>query len=75
ELTWRISSWFGRNRAHKETGYMAAIPERYFQEKTLGLLGASIYGAALAPRDGFTASLRSACFHHHRHFVINLRAG
>ncbi|WP_181878161.1 hypothetical protein [Yersinia enterocolitica] len=22
---------------------MAAIPERYFQEKTLGLLGASIY--------------------------------
>ncbi|HEB1851401.1 hypothetical protein [Yersinia enterocolitica] len=23
---------------------MAAIPERYFQEKTLGLLGASIYG-------------------------------
>ncbi|MET1635296.1 hypothetical protein ABXK91_12060, partial [Yersinia enterocolitica] len=34
----------GRNRAHKETGYMAAIPERYFQEKTLGLLGASIYG-------------------------------
>ncbi|MGN1430639.1 hypothetical protein ACKEXM_08790, partial [Yersinia enterocolitica] len=40
----RISSWFGRNRAHKETGYMAAIPERYFQEKTLGLLGASIYG-------------------------------
>nr|MCE3114181.1 hypothetical protein [Yersinia enterocolitica] len=36
--------WFGRNRAHKETGYMAAIPERYFQEKTLGLLEASIYG-------------------------------
>ncbi|MET1383427.1 hypothetical protein ABXL21_16230, partial [Yersinia enterocolitica] len=41
-----ISSWFGRNRAHKETGYMAAIPERYFQEKTLGLLGASIYGGS-----------------------------
>ncbi|MGN1428919.1 hypothetical protein ACKEUS_03790, partial [Yersinia enterocolitica] len=34
------------NRAHKETGYMAAIPERYFQEKTLGLLGASIYGGS-----------------------------
>ncbi|MET1458694.1 hypothetical protein ABXL05_11385, partial [Yersinia enterocolitica] len=29
-----------------ETGYMAAIPERYFQEKTLGLLGASIYGGS-----------------------------
>ncbi len=61
EPTWRISSWFGRNRAHKETGYMAAIPERYFQEKTLGLLGASIY-AARAIRDAYfykgnTASL------------------
>ncbi|MGN1517206.1 GGDEF domain-containing protein, partial [Yersinia enterocolitica] len=41
------SSWFGRNRAHKETGYMAAIPERYFQEKTLGLLGASIYDGSV----------------------------
>ncbi|CCO67990.1 hypothetical protein D322_3124 [Yersinia enterocolitica IP 10393] len=41
---------------------MAAIPERYFQEKTLGLLGASIYGAARAIRDAYfykgnTASL------------------
>ncbi|MGN1426602.1 hypothetical protein ACKE9L_11325, partial [Yersinia enterocolitica] len=61
-----------RNRAHKETGYMAAIPERYFQEKTLGLLGASIYGAARAIRDDFTASLRSTCFHCDWHFVINL---
>ncbi|WP_050323610.1 hypothetical protein [Yersinia enterocolitica] len=52
---------------------MAAIPERYFQEKTLGLLGASIYGAARAPREGFTASLRSACFHRCGHFVINLK--
>ncbi|PNM19762.1 hypothetical protein A6J65_013435 [Yersinia enterocolitica] len=51
---------------------MAAIPERYFQEKTLGLLGASIYGAARAIRDDFTASLRSACFHRYGHFVINL---
>ncbi|HHH1976891.1 TPA: gluconate 5-dehydrogenase, partial [Yersinia enterocolitica] len=25
------------------------------------------------PRDGFTASLRSACFHHCGHFVINLK--
>ncbi|MGN1965783.1 hypothetical protein ACKE5W_14815, partial [Yersinia enterocolitica] len=53
---------YGRNRAHKETGYMAAIPERYFQEKTLGLLGASIYGSARAIRDAYfykgnTASL------------------
>ncbi|WP_154236192.1 hypothetical protein, partial [Yersinia enterocolitica] len=73
ELTWRISSWFGRNRAHKETGYMAAIPERYFQEKTLGLLGASIYGAARAYMDVLTASLRSACFHRCGHFVNNLK--
>ncbi|CCO69109.1 hypothetical protein D322_2235 [Yersinia enterocolitica IP 10393] len=41
---------------------MAAIPERYFQEKTLGLLGESIYGAARAIRaayfyKGNTASL------------------
>ncbi|WP_326688867.1 gluconate 5-dehydrogenase [Yersinia enterocolitica] len=28
---------------------------------------------ARAPRDGFTASLRSACFHHCGHFVNNLR--
>ncbi len=34
------------NSAHRETGYMAAIPERYFQEKRLGLLGASIYGSS-----------------------------
>ncbi|MET1714573.1 hypothetical protein ABXK90_20000, partial [Yersinia enterocolitica] len=61
-----------RNRAHKETGYMAAIPERYFQEKTLGLLGASIY-AARAYMDVLTASLRSACFHHYRHFVNSLK--
>ncbi|MET1624944.1 hypothetical protein ABXK75_19345, partial [Yersinia enterocolitica] len=66
----------GRNRAHKETGYMAAIPERYFQEKTLGLLGASIY-AARAIRDAYfykgnTASLRSTCFHRCGHFVNNL---
>ncbi|WP_229690261.1 hypothetical protein, partial [Yersinia enterocolitica] len=59
------------------TGYMAAIPERYFQEKTLGLLGASIY-AARASRDACfnkrsTASLRSACFHRYGHFVINLK--
>ncbi|SUP82489.1 Uncharacterised protein [Yersinia pseudotuberculosis] len=33
------------NSAHRKTGYMASIPERYFQEKTLGLLGASIYAA------------------------------
>ncbi|WP_435433664.1 hypothetical protein, partial [Yersinia enterocolitica] len=65
-------SWFGRNRAHKETGYMAAIPERYFQEKTLGLLGASIYGAARAYMDVLTASLRSTCFHRCGHFVNNL---
>ncbi|WP_072082176.1 hypothetical protein [Yersinia enterocolitica] len=36
--------WERPYRRLKETGYMAAIPERYFQEKTLGLLGASIYG-------------------------------
>ncbi|MCG9161970.1 hypothetical protein KUG23_20560, partial [Yersinia enterocolitica] len=64
---------FGRNRAHKETGYMAAIPERYFQEKTLGLLGASIYGAGRAPRDGFTASLRPACSLRSGHFVKSLK--
>ncbi|EKN5071740.1 hypothetical protein DVP60_05240 [Yersinia enterocolitica] len=29
-------------------------------------------GAARAPRDGFTASLRSTCFHRYGHFVINL---
>ncbi|WP_072194205.1 hypothetical protein, partial [Yersinia enterocolitica] len=73
-----ISSWFGRNRAHKETGYMAAIPERYFQEKTLGLLGASIYGAALAYKNACfnkrsTASLLSACFHRYGRFIINLK--
>ncbi|WP_416200021.1 hypothetical protein, partial [Yersinia enterocolitica] len=55
-----------------ETGYMAAIPERYFQEKTLGLLGASIYGAARAYMDVLTASLRSTCFHRCGHFVNNL---
>ncbi|HFF1621336.1 TPA: hypothetical protein ACGBIE_003371, partial [Yersinia enterocolitica] len=32
-----------------KNGYMAAIPERYFQEKTLGLLGASIYGKDNTP--------------------------
>ncbi|MET1678489.1 hypothetical protein, partial [Yersinia enterocolitica] len=64
--------WFGRNRAHKETGYMAAIPERYFQEKTLGLLGASIYGAARAYRDVLTASLRSACSLRSLYFVSSL---
>ncbi|MET1679671.1 hypothetical protein ABXL27_19260, partial [Yersinia enterocolitica] len=58
-----------RNRAHKETGYMAAIPERYFQEKTLGLLGASIYGAARAYMDVLTAFLRSACSLRSGHFV------
>ncbi|EPC6993816.1 TPA: gluconate 5-dehydrogenase [Yersinia enterocolitica] len=26
-------------------------------------------------RDGFTASLRSACFHRYGHFVNNLRPG
>ncbi|WP_435440977.1 hypothetical protein, partial [Yersinia enterocolitica] len=52
--------------------YMAAIPERYFQEKTLGLLGASIYGAARAYMDVLTASLRSTCFHRCGHFVNNL---
>ncbi|MDW9423269.1 hypothetical protein GCT62_00360 [Yersinia enterocolitica] len=52
---------------------MAAIPERYFQEKTLGLLGASIYGAARAYRDVFTASLRSACSLRCGHFVNNLK--
>ncbi|MET1463806.1 hypothetical protein ABXK85_19945, partial [Yersinia enterocolitica] len=62
-----------RNRAHKETGYMAAIPERYFQEKTLGLLGASIYGAARAIRDDFTASLRSACSLRSGHFANSLK--
>ncbi|MET1387300.1 hypothetical protein ABXL21_16670, partial [Yersinia enterocolitica] len=67
--------WFGRNRAHKETGYMAAIPERYFQEKTLGLLGASIYGAARAYMDGFTASLRSACSLRSGHYVSSLKGG
>ncbi|MDW9421406.1 hypothetical protein GIK82_11555 [Yersinia enterocolitica] len=52
---------------------MAAIPERYFQEKTLGLLGASIYGAARASRDGgLTASLRSACSLRSGHFVNDL---
>ncbi len=51
---------------------MAAIPERYFQEKTLGLLGASIYGAAQAIRDDFTASLRSACSLRSGHFVNSL---
>ncbi|WP_222132674.1 hypothetical protein, partial [Yersinia enterocolitica] len=56
----------------KETGYMAAIPERYFQEKTLGLLGASIY-AARASREGFTASLRSACSLRSGHFVNSLK--
>ncbi|MET1555758.1 hypothetical protein ABXK66_05075, partial [Yersinia enterocolitica] len=60
-------------RAHKETGYMAAIPERYFQEKTLGLLGASIYGAARASREGLTASLRSACSLRSRHFANSLK--
>ncbi|WP_080359477.1 hypothetical protein, partial [Yersinia enterocolitica] len=40
----------------------------YFQEKTLGLLGASIYGAGRAIRDDFTASLRSTCFHRCGHF-------
>ncbi|MCG9177919.1 hypothetical protein KUG28_02360, partial [Yersinia enterocolitica] len=63
----------GRNRAHKETGYMAAIPERYFQEKTLGLLGASIYGAARAYMDVLTASLRSACSLRSGYFVNGLR--
>ncbi|MDW9422464.1 hypothetical protein YEY1_19955 [Yersinia enterocolitica subsp. palearctica] len=52
---------------------MAAIPERYFQEKTLGLLGASIYGAARAYRDVLTASLRSACSLRSRHFVNYLK--
>ncbi|PNM11638.1 gluconate 5-dehydrogenase [Yersinia enterocolitica] len=28
---------------------------------------------ARAPREGFTASLRSACFHRYGHFVINLK--
>ncbi|MDW9420387.1 hypothetical protein YEY1_11255 [Yersinia enterocolitica subsp. palearctica] len=52
---------------------MAAIPERYFQEKTLGLLGASIY-AARAIRDDFTASLRSVCSLRSGHFFSSLRA-